>query len=109
MKNKWIMCGNDKCGKYYIKDKYGFNWANRFVYTYIHPKDTPGLPEEEVNEMCQKWRNRVTRKRWFICAGCKTTHYCSRRCQKLSWNRYGHRKNCKKLQKLIVNVSAYHG
>ena len=75
-----ISCGNNKCKRNYVVDRYG-----------IRDNDDDGL---------LKWNdpNLKVIKKWYICKGCKTTYYCSRKCQKISWNKYGHRKLCKRLQ-----------
>lgn len=79
-----IKCGNNNCRKSYTMDKYGFE----------------PFPELSL-EMLQKWENRNSRKKWYICKGCKTVYYCSRKCQKINWNKGEHRKHCKQLQRYI--------
>ena len=88
---KNIKCGNMKCSKNYMLDKYGIDMNI--------PRDHPD-PKTKIS--LNLWRKRIVIKKWHICKGCKTTYYCSRKCQKLSWNRYGHRNQCKQLQTLIT-------
>ena len=78
-----VRCGNQTCREYYLSDKYGI--------------ETSGLGEWEKSKI--RWKNRESKKKWYICKGCKTTYYCSRRCQKKSWIGDNHRKHCQKLQK----------
>ena len=44
------------------------------------------------------WNARETINKWYICKGCKCVKYCSRKCQKISWNKYNHDKQCKIIQ-----------
>ena len=89
----FVKCGNIKCNIRYVEHKYG-----------IKVPDVNGDGTADLTIQCEQWQNRKkSTENWYICNGCKTTYYCSRRCQKKSWNRYGHRRQCQKLQKLIVN------
>lgn len=40
----------------------------------------------------------------FKCAGCKSSMYCSKECQKVSWSTGGHRTHCKVLQKSSIQT-----
>ena len=101
MMYKWIICGNKECRKYYMYDRYKFDWAYKFLWVYTKRSQMIDEPKQEmVEEMCDKWRNRKAQKKWYICKGCMTTHYCSRKCQKRDWNLHNHKKQCKLLQKL---------
>ena len=82
--NRYKYCGNSRCCKDYTKDKYGFDMDD-FGET---------VDDDEM------WVNRKVINQWYICKGCRTTYYCSKKCQKLSWNKGGHRMQCKKLRKL---------
>eukprot|EP01084_Bolivina_argentea_P023909 44664_1 len=81
---KKIKCGNQKCHRDYITDKYG------------------AVMEDVYFNKNKKWNNNNAKSKWYLCNGCKTTYYCSRRCQKYGWSRYGHKRQCIKLQKLMI-------
>eukprot|EP01084_Bolivina_argentea_P063098 115259_1 len=59
-------------------------------------------------------RCRVTRQYVDLmkCKSCKVIRYCSKKCQKLDWNRYNHRQQCKtftkmrKQHKALINRAA---
>ena len=36
------------------------------------------------------WQNRKQINKWYICGECRLVKYCSRKCQKISWNRQNH-------------------
>ena len=87
-----IKCGNINCNKNYLKDQYNFQlsiitcdklsrFSNKRVTQYI----------EKVHE---KWASRMICNQWKICKNCKRIKYCSRRCQKISWNQQDHAKKC---------------
>lgn len=86
-----INCGNIKCNKNYMLDKYG-----------IDPNISINDPDLSSKHPLNLWRKREAIRKWYICKGCKNIYYCSRKCQKLSWNRDGHRRQCKQLQKLTI-------
>ena len=82
-------CGNLKCKREYIYDCV----------------DT----ERDDNRDDDEWWDTVKRNaKWKICKGCKTTYYCSRKCQKISWI-HGHKEQCQALQKLISYVDEQSG
>ena len=70
-----IQCGNRACHTSYAKHKYGM---------------------ETVEFIKGKMKTVIVHK-WHICKGCKCVYYCSRKCQKIAWNRQGHKAVCEKL------------
>ena len=82
-------CGNIRCNKDYLRDKYGLqittDFGNDVSICMI------------INEI-MKWNEKRVINKWYICAGCKTVKYCSRKCQKISWNKQYHGNICKKIQ-----------
>ena len=80
-----LKCGNMICRKKYSEDVYGIEL----------PDDSFPKPK-----YVKQWNNKKAKKRWKICKGCKTTYYCSRRCQKVSWNRGYHKYQCLILQNM---------
>ena len=69
-----IKCGNINCDKNYLTDKYGI---------------------EPFEDKCDQLK---AINKWYVCSGCKCVKYCSRRCQKISWNRQYHGNQCKYFQ-----------
>eukprot|EP01084_Bolivina_argentea_P073580 133512_1 len=67
-----IKCGNSKCIKSYVYNKYG-NWF---------------LENEDM------WKDREIKNKWYLCSGCKVVKYCSRKCQKYAWNQENHKLRC---------------
>ena len=82
-------CGNLRCKTDYIYDCFGKEYGK-------------ATQEYDV----KFWTTVIMKKRWKICKGCKTTYYCSRRCQKKAWIQ-GHKQQCQKLQKLITNIDTF--
>ena len=80
-----IKCGNVKCNKNYLQDKYGI---------YYRIDDT----QERKMIACREWIKRKIINKWYICSGCKCAKYCSRKCQKISWNKQWHGDQCRKIQ-----------
>eukprot|EP01084_Bolivina_argentea_P197669 338696_1 len=78
-----IKCGNTKCKKDYIASKYGkkYQWGSGNY---------------------KLWMKRTVINKWYLCKGCKTTHYCSKKCQKISWKKQYHKHQCKQLQQLYA-------
>ena len=89
-------CGNVRCSKDALQDKYGVN-----------EKEFDD-PLKILDALSKFSHNREKRKKWYICKGCKTTHYCSRRCQKVSWNRQNHKYQCQKIQSLVKYKRRWH-
>ena len=77
-----VRCGNIECTAEYV------NYDKLFDCDFI-----------EYFESEDKRRKDVNTNKWYICKGCKTVRYCSRRCQKISWNRCDHRRQCGEIQK----------
>ena len=71
-------CGNTKCNKTYLQSKYGLSL-----------KSTIKMKKDGL------WHNRKQINKWYICGGCKLVKYCSRKCQKISWNKQNHAYQCK--------------
>eukprot|EP01084_Bolivina_argentea_P250186 419111_1 len=74
---------------------------------YLHPKDwfvpfktnAKRMNDHLLDVKCE-WRkccNVKSRCTLFVCKGCKSFYYCSRRCQKKHW-KYFHSKQCKMLR-----------
>ena len=66
--------------------------------------DTLSKDEEMLQlvfETENKWNKRITLKKWNICKNCKITGYCTRKCQKVHWNKYNHKKHCNKVSKCV--------
>jgi len=53
------------------------------------------LLEGERCDSCGKSRWELGVKELLVCAKCKTTHYCSRECEKADWKRGGHKQFCR--------------
>jgi len=53
------------------------------------------LLEGERCDSCGKSRWELGVKELLVCAKCKTTHYCSRECEKADWKRGGHKHFCR--------------
>jgi len=59
------------------------------------------MPVRCGNGKCKRWNSKQKElEKWYICEGCCFVHYCSRKCQKLAWNRQNHKYACKILQNL---------
>eukprot|EP01084_Bolivina_argentea_P264253 447574_1 len=81
-------CGNLKCTKDYMLEVYGCHIdsaveRDKFSLSVLQHWDT------------KRYTVKIG-KEWKLCKQCKTTYYCSRRCQKISWKQV-HKKQCKKL------------
>ena len=88
-----IKCGNTKCKRHYVYDTYGIYRENYHEFMdksccYMKVKKRKGIKGSKFE--------------WKICKGCKSTYFCSRKCQKIAWIKFGHRQRCKKLQQIIV-------
>merc|ERR1712228_234570 len=70
----FVTCGNDGCSLHYMEHKYG-------------------------NESVLTKSPKVINK-WYICKGCECVRYCSKECQKISWNKQNHGYQCKVIQKI---------
>ena len=81
--NTNTFCGNINCKKIYLSNKYDMD---------VH----------KVIEAMKQHRDKqlIVRNKWYICKGCKTTLYCSRRCQKRSWSRQNHKYQCQQIHRL---------
>lgn len=87
-----IKCGNINCNKNYLKDQY------HLEISIIDYDKLSQFLKKNVNEYLQKlyneWKNKVIYNEWRICKNCKRVKYCSKKCQKISWNKQNHRKYC---------------
>ena len=90
----FIQCGNPQCGRTYFEWKYGMKYYD----------DMSSSKYKKPLLIANKYHDCVWNKpqinQWHICGGCKALYFCSRRCQKKSWNRFNHKAQCLKLQKL---------
>ena len=83
-KNK-ISCNNSECNRDYIEWKYGLEYYDR---------DTDALEYKQRGHKYKNvWEERIINK-WYKCKRCKIVYYCSKKCQKLDWNRYNHKLVC---------------
>ena len=95
-----IKCGNIDCKINYLDHKYGTNFSiDRNILdlendSHYNDYDVAAI-SKDTNE---KWKRRERINKWYICKGCKCVRYCSKRCQKISWNIYDHKKQCVKIQ-----------
>ena len=85
-----IKCGNPQCLKKYVSDKYGINITidiSTFFNDnkYIHKK---------LITLHLIWKNRKIQNKWRLCKQCKMVKFCSKRCQKIAWNKYDHKQSC---------------
>merc|ERR1712228_89324 len=71
-----IKCGNQLCEtKSYATHKYGMKCSDF----------TTG---KKLTKIVNKWH---------VCKGCQCVYYCSRKCQKIAWNKQRHKAFCTKL------------
>ena len=58
--------------------------------------------EKWMNTKCGniKCNNKRIDVRLYKCKRCKIIRYCSKHCQKVDWNRFGHKRDCGQLRKL---------
>eukprot|EP01084_Bolivina_argentea_P287644 493580_1 len=82
-------CGNVICKKKYIQRKYGISFSQLELN-----QRTLGT----LTALHTLWKNKKVINKWYICSGCKCIKYCSRYCQKISWNKQNHAFYCKKIQ-----------
>ena len=89
-------CGNDGCNVNYLMHKYGtdFNINQKKHWNLEYCKDD-GIYANTIKH----WDEREVKNKWYTCKGCTCMKYCSKRCQKVSWNYQNHRQHCKKIQK----------
>eukprot|EP01084_Bolivina_argentea_P161457 281051_1 len=86
-----VQCGNIQCTKKYLNDRFGIN------------KRLGGHISRDVVLKVREMRyKKQFHKKWYICKGCKSTHYCGRKCQKLSWNQQNHKYQCQRIQQLCI-------
>lgn len=87
-----IKCGNINCNKNYLKHQYNFQLS------IINPDQLSTFAKCNVTkylkQIQQKWVTKRMHNQWKICKNCKRVKYCSKRCQKISWNEQDHRKYC---------------
>eukprot|EP01084_Bolivina_argentea_P287646 493583_1 len=69
-------CGNILCKKIYLENKYGI------------------ITDATFMDLVKQWENRKVINKWYMCKGCKCIKYCSKYCQKISWNFQNHRYYC---------------
>eukprot|EP01084_Bolivina_argentea_P257238 433335_1 len=82
-------CGNVSCGNIYLQHKYAI------ICPYEFEKDI-NVTAVECITLYKMWKKRKAINKWYICSGCKCVKYCSRHCQKISWNKQNHAVYCKK-------------
>eukprot|EP01083_Nonionella_stella_P108652 316183_1 len=87
-----MRCGNVKCNNKYLMYKYG-DRASEVYDVRLH--------EGYFQNGWKKWKPLKPIRKWYICSGCKLIYYCSRKCQKMSWNRQNHKFHCLELHRSI--------
>eukprot|EP01083_Nonionella_stella_P301764 1037155_1 len=87
-----MRCGNVKCDNKYLMYKYG-NRASEVYDVRLH--------EGYFQTGWKEWKPLKPIRKWYICSGCKLIYYCSRKCQKMSWNRQNHKFHCLELHRSI--------
>merc|ERR1712060_364897 len=85
-----IKCGNVKCSNNCVNHKYGVN---------VNAYNSFKTDDKSIGEYVQQCKNRKVVNKWYICKGCELVKYCSRTCQKISWNEQHHGNQCRILQK----------
>ena len=58
----------------------------------------PRFKGEKIKQCGNPKCNRVNTDDMKICGGCQLIYFCSRRCQKICWNRCNHKYHCMKLR-----------
>eukprot|EP01084_Bolivina_argentea_P292379 502629_1 len=97
----YTICGNKKCQIGYFEHKYGEAYFDAFQLQSDWVFDDHNLvammKKLEHNEYNPRpffvWKLPAIRK-WYLCKKCKMVYYCSKKCQKIDWNLYNHRKFC---------------
>ena len=85
-----IKCGNSKCKKNYLKDQYQLSVIPVETLSKFNRKHI----ENYLKQLYKKWENKQIHNEWRICKRCQRVRYCSRKCQKISWNKQEHGKDC---------------
>eukprot|EP01084_Bolivina_argentea_P184799 318742_1 len=85
--------------------KFGKKYINQIVEKTkrsLHKEEKQFLKQsvknwKSIGSQCQNMKCHKSGDSLKICKGCKLVFYCSKRCQKIDWNRYrfGHRIKCK--------------
>eukprot|EP01084_Bolivina_argentea_P175320 303636_1 len=78
---KTTKCNNIICNKQYLK------YNNNYLEALVHSQGTATV----------KWKDYYNGSKWYKCSSCRLVYYCSKKCQKIDWNRNNHRKLCRKI------------
>ena len=80
-----IKCHQKSCYKKYIKTKFGVK----------------NIDLDQTKPL-KSYRNKMrVNNKFYLCSGCFMVFYCSKRCQKLDWNKGGHKQFCKNVQQKL--------
>ena len=85
-----IKCGNAICRRKYMDDVYGVNETNFRQY----------MDENYCMELLKRKGINGSKFIWKICKGCRSTYFCSRKCQKIARVMFDHRQQCKTVQNI---------
>eukprot|EP01084_Bolivina_argentea_P193995 332810_1 len=90
------ICGNRNCRIGYFEHKYGDMYfdGTETIMNFILVEDIQ-RNKDGSHKPRFIWKL-PKRGKWYLCSKCKMVYYCSKRCQKKSWNKQ-HRYHCKKL------------
>ena len=100
--------GNNKV-VHFVKNSIGFIGDPSDLtsfYSYYHSFGLEIHKIKRNNTLCQNPKCKIRRKdtdKFWKCKKCRVVRYCSRKCQKIHWNRYSHKTLCKQLRKLRKN------
>lgn len=109
-----IRCQNHKCRVYFRSKKTAYkhraeaNYAVEFDYFVSKRvrriKNTKSLRSVKLSGDRRKIRaNHGHPIRWQKCKRCKLAYYCSKKCQKVDWNKY-HKVHCRQIESGVPNL-----